>query len=183
MPVREKKDWVNWGKGYEYPIKNGVTGKATQVSEIKSLKAVGVKDLKMVFAGKQWRILSTWGSVKQHLSVGESLMIPWPFKGLFFSGSLCGEFRSNIFAEWWKENRKTEQEKEERGKEIPNWSSDENIKGVSLEFKCKLILSLSPIYNDDLQGCHFCDVRITTASSTLTASYPISSLQIRSSKI
>ena len=44
---------MNCGKGYEYPIKNGVTGKATQVSEIKSLKAVGVKDLKMVFAGKQ----------------------------------------------------------------------------------------------------------------------------------
>ena len=116
MPVREKKDWVNWGKGYEYPIMKGVTGKATQVSEMKSLKAVGLKDLKRVSAGKQRRILSIWGSVKQHLSEGESLMIPWPFKGLFFLGSLQGEFRSNIFyrriEEEEKQSKREEDEKE-----------------------------------------------------------------------
>ena len=53
MPVREKKDWVKAGKGYEYPMVKGVTGKAAHVSETRSLRAVGVKDLKMVSAGKQ----------------------------------------------------------------------------------------------------------------------------------
>ena len=53
MPVREKKDWVKAGKEYEYPMVNGVAGKATHVSETKSLKAVGVKDLKIASAGKQ----------------------------------------------------------------------------------------------------------------------------------
>ena len=53
MPGKEKKDWVKFGKGYEYPIANGVAWKATQTSETKSLKAVGSKDLKTAFAGKQ----------------------------------------------------------------------------------------------------------------------------------
>ena len=53
MPVKEKKDWVKSGKEYENPMVNGVAGKATQTSETKSLKAVGTKDLKTVFAGKQ----------------------------------------------------------------------------------------------------------------------------------
>ena len=53
MPVKEKKDWVKAGKGYEYPMESGVAGKATQVSEIKSLRAIGEKDLKTVSAGKQ----------------------------------------------------------------------------------------------------------------------------------
>ena len=53
MPVKEKKDWVKVGKGYEYPIVNGVAGKATQVFETESLRAVGVKDLKTALAGKQ----------------------------------------------------------------------------------------------------------------------------------
>ncbi|KAJ0920514.1 hypothetical protein HanRHA438_Chr05g0242201 [Helianthus annuus] len=97
MPVREKKDWVNIGKGYEYPMRKGVAGKATQTSETRSLKAVGSKGLKTTFAGKQWRILSMWTSVKQHLSTGESLIIPWLFKGLSFLGLLCGELRSSIF--------------------------------------------------------------------------------------
>ena len=164
---------------------NGVTGKATQVSETKSLKVVGVKDLKIAFAGKQWRILSTWTSVKQHLSWGESLMIPWPFKGLFFLGSLWGEFRSSILAECWRETKKQKNRvREGRRKKKDTWLIfGRDYKGSFFDFKCELILSLSPIYNDDLQGCHFCDVRITTASPTPTASYPISSLQIRSSKI
>ncbi|KAJ0443937.1 hypothetical protein HanIR_Chr16g0826291 [Helianthus annuus] len=96
MPVREKKDWVNIGKGYEYPMRKGVAGKATQTSETRSLKAVGSKGLKTTFAGKQWRILSMWISVKQHLSTRESLIIPWLFKGLSL-GLLCGELRSSIF--------------------------------------------------------------------------------------
>ena len=53
MPVREKKDWVKDGKGYEYPMVKGVAGKATQVFETESLKALGSKDLKTTFAGKQ----------------------------------------------------------------------------------------------------------------------------------
>ena len=53
MPVKEKKDWVKAGKGYEYPMVNGVAGKATQVSETKSLRAVEVNDLKIASAGKQ----------------------------------------------------------------------------------------------------------------------------------
>ena len=53
MPVKEKKDWVKAGKGYEYPMVNGVAGKITQASETKSLKAVDVKDLKTASAGKQ----------------------------------------------------------------------------------------------------------------------------------
>ena len=70
---------------------------------------------------------------------------------------------------------KTEQEKEEREeKRIPDRSSVEIIKGVYLEFKCRLILTLSPIYNHDLQGCHLNDVKVATASSRLTASYPLS---------
>ena len=46
-----------------------------------------------------------------------------------------------------------------------------NIKGVYLEFKYKLILTLSPIYNHDLQDCHISDVMITTASPSITASF------------
>ena len=53
MPVKEKKDWVKDGKGYEHPMVKGVAGKATQVFETESLRAVGVKDLKTAFAGKQ----------------------------------------------------------------------------------------------------------------------------------
>ena len=78
-------------------------------------------------------------------------------------------------------SRKTEQEKEEREeKRIPDRSSVEIIKGVYLEFKCRLILTLSPIYNHDLQGCHFSDVKVATASPVITASYPSRPLQIRS---
>ena len=79
-----------------------------------------------------------------------------------------------------KRERKTEKEKERREEEYLIDLLDEIIKGVALEFKCKLILTLSPIYNDDLQDCHFNDVRVATASPSLTASYPSRSLQIRS---
>ena len=75
-----------------------------------------------------------------------------------------------------KKNKEAEKQSKRRKKEkrrIPDRSSDEIIKGVSLEFKCKLILSLTPIYNDDLQGCHFYDVRFATASPSPTASYPL----------
>ena len=65
-------------------------------------------------------------------------------------------------------------------KRIPDRSSVEIIKGEYLEFKCRLILTLSPIYNHDLQGCHLNDVKIATASSRLTASYPSCPLKIRS---
>ena len=78
-----------------------------------------------------------------------------------------------------KSRKKTEQEKEER-KRIPDQSSVEIIKGVYPEFKCKSILTLSPIYNHDLQGCHFSDVMIATASPVITASYPSCPLKIRS---
>ena len=76
--------------------------------------------------------------------------------------------------------RNTVKEKGRREEEYLIDLSDEIIKGVTLEFKCKLILTLSPIYNDDLQDCHFNDVRVATASPSLTASYPSRSLQIRS---
>ena len=51
--------------------------------------------------------------------------------------------------------QKTEQReyrKEREKRRIPDQSSVENIKGVYPEFKYKLILTLSPIYNHDLQG-------------------------------
>ena len=69
------------------------------------------------------------------------------------------------------ENRVIEERKRREGKGIPDQPSMEIIKGRYLEFKCKVILTLSPIYNHDLQGCHFSDVMIATASPVGTASY------------
>ena len=112
-------------------------------------------------------------------------MIPWLFRGLLFLESLCGEFRSNILVVEQKQsksrkNRAREGRKEREKKRIPDQSSVEIIKGVYPEFKCKSILTLSPIYNHDLQGCHFSDVMIATASPVITASYPSCPLKIRS---
>ena len=133
-------------------MRKGVAGKATQVSETKSLRAVGSKGLKTTFAGKQWRILSMWISVKQHLSTRESLIIPWLFKGLSL-GLLCGELRSSIFRTKNRVKSTKEQSKEEK-EEDDTWSRvfNDGYKGRYFEFKYKMILTLSPIYNDDLQG-------------------------------
>ena len=78
-----------------------------------------------------------------------------------------------------KQKKQSRKRKKER-KRIPDQSSVEVIKGVYPEFKCKSILTLSPIYNHDLQGCHFSDVKVATASPVITASYPSRPLQIRS---
>ena len=51
-----------------------------------------------------------------------------------------------------RKNRAREGRKEREKKRIPGQSSVETIKGVYPEFKCRVIPTLSPIYNHDLQG-------------------------------
>ena len=51
-----------------------------------------------------------------------------------------------------QEQKKQSRKRKKERKRIPDQSSAENIKGVYPEFKYKLILTLSPIYNHDLQG-------------------------------
>ena len=51
-----------------------------------------------------------------------------------------------------QKNRAREGRMEREEKRIPDRSSAAIIKGRYLEFKCRVIPTLSPIYNHDLQG-------------------------------
>ena len=95
-----------------------------------------------------------------YMSIGKATSLrrrilndPLAFQGTILLGILVWRIpEQHVCDETETEQKQKTEQREKKERKIPDQSSVQNIKGVYLEFKYKLILTLSPIYNHDLQG-------------------------------